>query len=50
MERERKGEINDDFRISTLSNCVDCHAIYWDRKTRKEIEVGRVIKNYFHSV
>lgn len=28
MERERKGEINDDFHISSLSNCVDHHAIY----------------------
>lgn len=28
MERTRKGEIKDDFHISSLSNCIDQHTIH----------------------
>lgn len=48
--KERKGRIEDDFHISVLSNCVDCHAINCNGKTKKKIEVGRILKNHFHGM
>lgn len=43
MEREKMGEIKDDFHIPSLSSCGDYQSIYWDRKTRKQIEEGKII-------
>lgn len=49
MERGQMGEIKDDFHISSLSSCVDYHSIYWDRETRKQTEVGKVINKELFS-
>lgn len=43
------GEIKDDFHIPSLSSCGDYHSIYWNRKTRKQMEVGKIINKELFS-